>query len=145
MILFYLSLFIISQTSNPLIIAKNLTSIFEYFQNEESISHEKIGLYSNLTIEDFESTLIFLKEKFPELQIEYMKLEKESKNRCITSANDLSIFIPADILETNSGISEYAFQSHIKNIYGTLKVEVKIENGNTFLKGEQLFITSIGN
>ncbi len=62
----------------------------------------------------------------------------------MTSNNDLNIILPFGILKAKSGMFEYSFQSRIKNIFGTMKVELILDSKNIVSKNEQFFITLIG-
>lgn len=125
-------------------VSKHLASIFKYYNNEESITHQKISLYSSYTTEEFDLTLMVLKNKFPLFEIRHSQLKENHNNSCATSSDDLNIIIPHGILNSTTGLFEYRFQSHIKNIFGTIKVEIKVENGKVFSTDEQFFMTSIG-
>ena len=123
------------------ITSKQISEIITYFEQEEKIEHEKIDIYSSMNSSEFEVILELVKIDFPHLEIIHISMERSDKKVCSLSTSDLSIMIPNDNLKTKHGKFQYSFQSHIKNIFGTLTIDV---NGNMIVTNKQFFTTSIG-
>ena len=124
-----------------LVTSKQISEIIIYFEREEEMEHEKIDIYSSMNHSEFEVILELVQADFPHLEIIHISMETSDKKICYSSNSDLSIMIPNDNLKTKHGRFQYSFQSHIKNIFGTLTIDV---NDNMIVTNKQFFTTSIG-
>ena len=132
-----------STIQHPSVLSEHLAMILEYYETEEGLVHQKVDLYAYLTPPAFTPHLLPLKEQFPTYQFTYTKLEKD-KSYCKATAADLSIKIPVEVLAHKTGSFRYDFQSHLKNTFGTLTVEVTVNNDTWTSENKQFFTTSIG-
>lgn len=132
----------INQTQTPLIISENITSIITYYKEDHKLHHETIILHSFMTNKEI---LNSIQAKFQDVKIKYSELKKEGRSLCQKDNGDLTILIPNSILTSNQGRFQYNFQSHHENIFGTLTVDLVLENDIFVVKNEQIFTTSIGN
>lgn len=146
MIAFFLALIFFPKNQNDpsLTISNNVNSIFRYFEEEEELLHKSIMLYSSMSHKEFENTLKLIQEEIPHILIRYTPLDKSNKQACQISNCELSIVIPNNIISFRLGNFQYSFQSHVKNIFGTMTGELVLESNNFVIKHKQFFTTSIG-
>ena len=133
-----------SLNPNTMILAKNISYIIQYFEVEENLIHRDIGLISNLDNEGVEQLMNFLTIEYPGIKIKHYSPDSIKNNLCLNSEHHLIIKIPEGILQTGQGVFKYSFQSRLRNIFGTLEIELRTEDGRVTIVREQFFTTSIG-
>ncbi len=129
---------------NSILISENINSIINYYVEEHDILHEKISIYCELSLDEFETTLEYLKSNMPNTKFEYVELNKDFNKTCQLTDFDLSIIIPQNIFTNKAEIYEYNFQSHLKNIFGRMTFEKDLKSKKITVKNLQFVTTSIG-
>ncbi len=127
-----------------MIVVNHVKNIITYFQQEEDIYHENIGIVSDFPLEENEKILALLESDKVRQNLRYEFTSKPDKQLCSPSPYDLIIKIPDHIFKAKQGTFKYSFQSQLENIFGTLDIELYTNNNQVKTKNEQFFTTSIG-